>query len=201
MERILFATGIAAEIYGRTGADMADPPGVGWLAWRLFGDEAVRETYAGERLPGDAVLSLEECRWRIVVRGGLLVADRAFAIAHELGEHAIRGYRAVPGGDREATANMIAACLIAPWPAFVSATLALGEDLPALARAFVTTQSMVALRWGETRGEPVALLTPQLMRTRGDERLWSSPDGRRMPGIRSVRLTDDVRRTAMFSAA
>lgn len=201
MERIIFATGVAAEIYERTGASLDAPPGPVWIAERLLGADAIR--FATVSMPCDATMVRERGRWRIILRGGASDAQQLYAIAHELGEWGLREYR---GADAEDVANLVAACLIAPWPAFVSATLALGHDLPALARVFVTTESMIALRIGETTGEPIALVSPERVRTRGEAHPWP-PDGQirevathGRPGLRRISLRDDVRRTAVFSA-
>lgn len=200
MDRIIFATRLAAEIYERTGASLDNPPGPVWLARRLLGHDAIR---VEDRAMSDAAMAHERGRWRVVLRRDASPERQLYAIAHELGEWSLREYR---GADVEDAANLVAACLIAPWPAFVSAVLALGRDLPALARAFRTSESMVSLRIGETTGEPIALVSPARVRTRGEAHPWP-PDGQLRdvathgrPGLRKIRLRDDVLKSACFVA-
>ena len=115
---------------------------------------------------------------------------------HE-GAHAWFRREGRSGADTEAVCNAVAAALVTPSRAFASVVRDVGEDLPELARRFVTTESVVALRLGEVLYEPVALVTPHSVHARGPED-WAWPDEatvRRVarngrPGIRRTKITD-----------
>lgn len=192
------AESYAADVYAAAGARRSDPPGPSALACAILGSAAIRYV-DGSGLAGDAALVGDTIR----VRRRLSPERETFAIAHELGEWAARREQRA---DAEQFADHIAACIVAPHPAFTRAARALDEDLTALGAAFVASESLVALRIGETEGAPMALVTPLRVRIRGsawswhDERTVRALAERGADGVRCVRLRDDPRRVAVFVA-
>jgi hypothetical protein len=173
------------------------------IARRWLGPGSV-ELVPRYRMRTPARLARVGDEWRIFVREGLSPQEANFAVGHELGEHWLKreGY---DGEDLEQAANYIGAALVAPRPTFVTAVRELGEDWTALSQRFVSTESLVVLRWGEIRCEPLALVSPALVRVRGPEsfvwpeeptiRRWAN--GRPGPGLRKARLADDRRRVVL----
>lgn len=109
--------------------------------------------------------------WRVFVRRGLLRGRARWLVGHELAElwHRRAGYQ---GGDVEARCDAMGAALAVPRGAYLRALRVVGDDLRKLARALDTTESVVALRDGEARGRPVALLRPGGTIVRGVEYGW-----------------------------
>lgn len=187
--------GIATWIYERADADMGDPPDPVDLASALDIDV---EYARGPMLGGDGTLSRIDGRWVIQLARSATIAGARFALGHELGEWACRE-RAEP--TIEALCNAIAAAVILPRPAFVAALRHFGPDLPALARAFRTTETCVGLRIGEVTDRPMLLVSPAEVRARGEEWSWPGETQIRqqmrrgeLPGLRMCRLRDDERR-------
>ena len=186
-----------AALYLRADCDLSNPPGPTQLARRLLGPQAVQE-HAGIRAPAVYVRALGV----IWVRPGLSAVRRCFGVAHELAEWHLSAYA---GEDREDVCDTLAASLIAPAPAFRAVLHDVGRSLPDLARAFVTTQSIVALRLGEVTGSPLALVTPRRVIVRGDAWCWPRDVRRLAAGVlpREVErlpVTDASRRVALVAA-
>ncbi len=194
--------GVAASLLERAGYSDADAPGARRVAESVLGPGCVyRMPTSVARAP--AWLAIVHGQARIYVRTGLAPEHRNFLIGHELAEWALArdGYR---GDDIEEAADAIAACLVAPRAAFRAALREIGERYDELADAFVCTESLAALRVGETTGEPMALVTPRSVRVRGDgEWVWPAEDEMRRvarrghPGLRRARLRDDPRRVVL----
>lgn len=194
--------GIAEAMLSAGGQDDSEPPRLAPLAIALLGEGAVE--YAPVRLPGDAALVRVHDTWRVYVRRGLPIERRAFAVAHELAEWWFRVRERYQGEDVEEAANYVAAAMISPRRAFRRAVRDHGRDLSALAHAFRTTQTHVALREAELDDLPRAVIAPTSVRVRGPEE-WVWPDAStlrrwakgRAPGLRKVHLTDAPKRVVL----
>lgn len=192
--------GLADAAYRDAGLDPTQP-NVPRLVRALLGRGAVRRGPRPVRGPA-ALIRVGES-WRIMLARGLPALVAHFAVAHELGHWLLRrhGYA---GDDEERAADYLGAALLAPRRAFLAARRALGDDLPALAEAFGTTETSAALRLGEVCSVPLAVVAPQTVRVRGPEE-WVWPDEGTLrrwarglaPGLRKVRLTDDPRRVVL----
>lgn len=194
--------GDAEMIFRTAGFDPADPPGPAALVERILGDDAIR--YASRLPPGDAMLIREDQHWRILIRHGLSPVRETWALAHELAEYYLRMFMAEP--DIEHAANRLAACLLAPRPAFIHAVSCLGHHPHGLAKAFIATESCMVLRRGEVFGTPVALVTPTTIHVRGE--CWEWPSERMLrnfvhsahtKGFTRLRLSDDPRKIAIIA--
>lgn len=188
----------AAEVlYRAASLDPSEPASPLLLARRLLGEGAVR-TVDVQTLPGHAALVRVGANWRIYLKRGAPPDRARFAVLHEIG-HWLLGT-----GASEDDCNRMAAALAAPRRAFFDAMSAHGRRFSRLARSFRTTESLVALRYGELTGAPLALVTPRKVRTRGDGFAWpSEPELRalaslpRVPGLRKARLRDDPMRVVV----
>lgn len=192
----------AESLYRMAGLDPDSPPGPAVLARRILGPASVRHA-PPQHLPGDGALARVRDSWRIYVRAGLTPERLGFAVAHELAEHHLAriGYR---GSDIEERADRLGAAILAPRGAIRAALAHCGDDVRALAHAFVSTQSWAAMRTAEVTGAPTALVSPAKVRVRGQlEFVWGSEQDVRAlatkprPGIHRARLTDDRRRTVL----
>lgn len=131
---------------------------------------------------------------------------REWAILHELDE--LRGEELrLPHEQREAFAQSFAGALQAPAPLVRRALHVLGFDLPTLATALRTTQSVTALRVGEVGGAPVALITTRSVHARGRSWRWPPEETLRRvareggcEGIEHVQVTDAPRRSVLRAA-
>lgn len=175
-------------LYELAGHDLDDPPGAIALA-RGLGLCVVRCV----GLERSALLRSGE----ICVTWRASGARLAYLVAHELAEWHLRrtGYR---GEDVEAQADALAARLVAPTPAVRRCVDHYGHDLPAVAEALATTQSVVALRIAEVYGRPTALVGPDGVRVRGEQWAWPADPRRLMrgplpEGVERVPLTDSRR--------
>lgn len=98
--------------------------------------------------------------------------DLNFAVAHELGEWALReiaGYSG-PHTERERAANFVGAAILAPRPTVLRAYAYFGERVRTLSRAFALSQTSVVLRLAEVRKDERAVVTRNghvLLRTHG----------------------------------
>lgn len=195
------AEGAARWIYERAGIDPGDPPGPSQVA-RALGLKVATAPKRGAW--GHGCLVRIGSRWSIWLAPQLPEEHRAFAIAHEIAEWAHR-MRSTPAD--EPLCDATAAAVLAPRAVF-AAQLERGEpDFSSLAAAFRTTESCVALRLGEVTGRPLALVSPGLVRVRGDDWSWPDADAVRgatkapeRHGLTLVRLTDDRRRVVLLAA-
>lgn len=188
------AEGEALYLYERAGADPAAPPGPHALAEAL----GLRIEHGGRGIVGDAMLSGDVTR----VRRRLSPAREGFAVAHELAEHVLAG-RHDEGA--EASANLLAACILMPRPAVLAAVAAVGRDLAALAAAFVVSETAMALRLAEIDGTPTLVVSRSWAWVRGAPFGWPETlEGvRRLAkctppeGLELERLRDDPRRVVI----
>lgn len=186
-------------LYRRAGVDCAAPAPPIWLAAQLLGAGCVLAVPA-LRQPGGACLARVSGVARIYYRERLPPERRNFAVAHELAHWCLRD-RA--GEDVEQACDYLAAALIAPRRAFLKAVQKHGARFTRLAKAFATTESLVALRFGETTLEPLALVAPLSVRVRGSAYSWPSQSALRAiaaapkPRLRKAQLRDDARRLVL----
>lgn len=179
----------------RCGRDEVLPPSK--LATRIFGRGCIVEV---SNMIGAGELARSGSRWFIGVRRGLPRSRIEWIIGHEMGHWRRRVEGRVADEDEEAACDYIGAGLILRRRAFIRAAVGREHAFAELAKQFRTTETMVALRVGETLSVPVAVVTPHLVRARGVDQ---SADQLRAlarsggPGVTRVRLTDDRRRVAL----
>ncbi len=136
----------------------------------------------------------------LFARAGQTHERREHVFGHELG-HWICHHDGHAGPDLERDCDRIGAALIAPRSAFRVAMAWSGCSFPQLAKAFRTTESLAALRYGETTGQRLALVSPDRVRVIGDR--WpAEAEIRRIaeqggPGLRRTALHDDPRRVVL----
>lgn len=191
--------GAARRLYELAGADVDQPMWTPKLARLVLGVGCIQWADASKMRSEGSLVRIGD-RYRIYVRKNLPPERLSHVIGHELGHWICKqdGYR---GPDLEAVCDAIGAALVAPKPAFHAALRALGVDnLPGLAKVFTASQSLVALRAGETTGRPMALVAPSTVRVRGDEFAWPATEEirqlatRSRPGLKRTKLTDEPRR-------
>lgn len=175
-------------IYEAAGADEDAPPGPGWFAWRLFGDRGTTSFALG----GGALVVGTGASRRLLLTPGLSPAREGIAIARAIARHFLELRGAVLDAER---IRDIAARLIAPRAAFLAEIGAVGLDLAQLARSFVTSEALVALRIGETTGRPVAVVDDKRVTMRG-RISWTDSQARALAldtpaGVHRTRLSDD----------
>lgn len=193
--------GITSALVRAGGQDTDEPPRLRSLTFSLLGEGSI-ELVPGLRTEGES--ACVRGRWRIFLRRSLPAWRRPFVLAHELVEWWLHVREHYDGHDVEHCANFGAAAVIVPRRAFRRAVTVYGRELPALAEAFGTSQTLMALREEEIDRIPRAVITPDLVRVRGPEE-WAWPDertlrtwGRRpIPGLRKTVLTDAPRRVAI----
>ena len=182
------------QIYAEAGIDSAEPPGPHAIASALMG----RGWPCYLRLAsGLGFYSPAGARERIYLRPGMTPFREAWVIYHELAERHLYGVR---GEDAHETAcDQLAACLRAPRAAFRELVADVGLDLPRLARDAYCSETSAALRFGETTGTPVAVITSDGVRVRGDE--WGWPDADELRRLaRSRLLPPELRRVTIGDA-
>jgi len=143
---------------------------------REMWDRHLHRLSGGSRLAprGDAVLARVGSVWRVYLRPRLPPERARFALAHELAEWWLRrtGY----AGERvEDVANHLGAALVAPRSRVVRLVRA-RPTFAELASELEATESLAALRVGEVTGEPLALVSPALVRVRGEPWAWPPED-------------------------
>lgn len=194
----------AREVYRQAAMDPADPPGPHDLAEALMGRGWL--CYLPRLASGWGFYSPVGDRERIYLRRGLTPMREAWTIYHELAERHLYPCRDVDG--KETACDQLAACLRAPREAFRALVADVGLDLLQLADAVICSQTSAALRYGETTGMPLVVVSPGDVRVRGDE--WGWPDehelrrlarGRSVPSnVRRIEI-DDARGRAVLVAA
>lgn len=197
--------GEADALYKAAGIDPGTAAPPVWLANELLGEGCVVGMHS-LGVPGGGCLVRVNGQHRIYFRNRLPPERRDFVIAHELAHWAL-GCRAGCGAEEEASCDALAAALIAPRCAFLKVFRRHGARFGRLAKAFATTESLVALRLGEATLAPVVLVAPNSVRVRGAAWSWpSEPAAIRelsalpMPGLRKAQLRDDPRRTVIHVA-
>jgi len=159
---------VAAQVYEMAGADPDDPPGPVALA-DAIGIE-IRPAKA-RSLWGDAELCRVNASHVIYVPPRLPPARLGYAIAHELAELVLK-LREMREDGIEQLANAAATAILAPRRLFIHQLKITRDDIAIVARCFVATESAIALRIGEARGDAIALVSPKLVRLRGGEFVW-----------------------------
>lgn len=196
--------GEAELLYRAAGLDSGTAAPAIWLATEILGPGSVVGVHALQS-PGGGCLVRVNGQQRIYFRSRLPPERRDFAIAHELA-HAVLGDRAGEEIETELACDALAAALIAPRRAFLAVVRRHGARFTRLAKAFATTESLVALRFGEATDEPLVLIAPRSVRVRGAAYSWPGEVALReiaagaRPGLRKAVLRDDARR-AVLSAA
>jgi hypothetical protein len=194
----------ATEIYRQAGIDPAEPPGPHALARALMGGGWL--SYLPRLVVGWGFYSPSGLRERIYVRRGLTAIREAWTIYHEIAERHL--YRE-DDPLKERACNQLAACLRAPRQAFLPLVDDVGLDLPILADAAVCSQTSAAMRYSETVGTPVAIVTPVATHVRGEAFGWPGEHELRrlakaktLPHeLRRVPITDARGRNALIAAA
>lgn len=158
---------LAREIRRLAGLDDEDFELATRIAARVLGPGAVALDPA---MHGVAYLRRTIDGYQIVVNPG--AQDVRFNVAHEIGEWALKTMARFEGTEveRERAANYIAAAILAPEGAVRRAHRAVGERLRALADRFGLSQTSMALRLAEVRGDERAVVTKTgnvLLRTSG----------------------------------
>jgi hypothetical protein len=193
--------GEAEAAYRAAGLDIADSVEPIWLARQLLGGDAVVGVHSLMQ-PGGGCLVRVHGKPRIYFRSRLPQQRRDFVIAHELAHHLL-GERAGDEHETETACDALGAMLIAPRRAFQEALRWYGERFPALAEHFASTESLVALRFGEVTRVPLALVAPRSVRVRGERCEWPNEATLRSkslqlkPTLRKATLRDDPKRFAL----
>lgn len=192
---------LASEVYLAAGASAQRPEQPVDLATRILGSKGLAFV---PRLASEGYFLPTVGRGLIVVRRGLTRRRLAHVIGHELG-HWICQREGVE--DREDLCDAIGAAIIAPRASFLARLRRIGPRMRELAWAYQTTQSLAALRYAEVTGTPLALVTPGLVRTRGECDWPPESDLRELArsggggDLRAVRLRDDPRRVLLAPMA
>jgi hypothetical protein len=151
-------------------------------------------------LPAAGALVRVGSERRIYVRRGLPANRLAFVLGHETAHYVL-------GPDAsEDLCDHLAGALIAPRAAYLRALS--GKFSPTrIAKRFGMDQSFVWLRKGEVTAEPVALVAPYRVRTRGAAYSWPAEPALRelakahhLPGLRKAVLRDDTERVVLCVA-
>lgn len=199
--------GLARWAYEKAGMDPWEPAGALELAGRLLGGDGPLDVYLCPELLASAALARVGSSWRFYVRNPRTERATEWLVWHELAEWILDrdGYREP---DVEAAADRLAAALRAPRPAFLRAIRASGRSLPELAKAFGTSESSAALRFGEVALVPLALVAPRRpVRVRGVPDSWVASEAQIVrlvrcpaPGWERVPLSDQPGRVAVVAA-
>lgn len=161
------------ELYSRAKLDPTEPCGAPRLAAAVLGERCIQRVKR-RALRTDGLLGW--CRgWIINIPDGLSRRRVNHAVAHELAEWYLQlcGYN---DDDHEELARRIAASLCVPEPAFRAAHRHLGENVTALSRYFIVSESLMALRIAECLGPATALLTGKRIVIRGQPWNWPSTE-------------------------
>ena len=151
----------------------------------------------------DAELATVGGRRVICVRPKLTPERVRWGLLHELSEWHLDGR---VGAQIEVACEALTACMVAPRAAFLREVREHGQQWVTLARRFVTSETCVALRYGEVCDVPIAVDAPTVPRARGPERGWHDEQtirklarAKTLPlGLRRERLVDDARRVVLL---
>ena len=167
------------------------------LAERLLGDGSVRTAPAHAMASRGALVRIGGA-WRIYLNAACDPCRKRFVLLHEL------AHWALPDATEE-QCNRLAGALLLPRRAYLG--LATGRAMSRIARIFGTDESCAWLRLGEATGRPLALVTPQTVRVRGEEFSWPEctairelAEARTAPGLRRTRVNDAPNRLVLRSA-
>jgi hypothetical protein len=161
---------LARELYLSAGLDPTIAHGAPRVAAAVLGESCLHAVRRGE-LPGRALIQRAGLGWTIHVRETLNARQLNHAVAHELGEWFLR-CRGYSEPDVEELSSRVAAAICVPRLAFMAAHAQLGDDLSALSRRFLVSESLVVLRIAECFGVSTALITEKLVLTRGKPLEW-----------------------------
>jgi hypothetical protein len=189
----------AESLYRSAGLDVVAGAAPGTLIRSLLGPESLR--FVKERwLRGGGTLARVSSEWRVYLRFGMPPERARFVALHEL------AHWAMPGASED-DCDALAACLLAPRPAFERALAATARPRRSVLRVysdlgawFLCTDSFAALRHSEVTGAPLLLLSPARARARGVAYPWPAETLLRrldVPGLRKARLRDDPRRVVV----
>lgn len=140
--------------------------------------------------------------WVLYLRPCIPRRQRKWAVAHEIAEWLLRNLRDEP--HIEQLADRLAAALIAPRQAYLAFHRVHGLDLAKQAKAFDTTESCMARRFGEATGTPSLLITPVAKDQRGAPFVFGATPRDpaalvTLPGVRAIEITDDRRRVLLVA--
>lgn len=193
------AESLARAVYQLAHLDECKPARPLDLAHRVLGKASIRYD---ARLGVPGMIVPIRGKWRLFLRPDLTQRRLAHVVGHELG-HWICQREGLD--DPEDLCDAIGAAIVAPRPSFLARLAKAGPRLRRLAWAYETSESLVALRYAEVTAAPLALVTPEAMRVRGE---YDWPPERELrelarsgggSGLRAVRLLDDPRRIALTS--
>jgi hypothetical protein len=188
--------GIACDLYRAAGFSPDSPVDPLELARGLMGRRAVRFVGDTVLIHHNAAVSRIGTEWRLYLRKGLPDRVRRFSCAHEIGEWFL-ARQGLADADVEASADALAAAILAPKP-FAAQACRRGPRYPQLAKAFGSTESCAALRFGEVTDRPLVLVTARCTRERGAPFPWPADSelrsDARLPGLAKAWLRDDPSR-------
>jgi len=214
----------AVWLYRLAGESPLNPPGPAALAEALLGKGGLQVVPA-KCLVGDSLLSPVPQRsvhgilngragsYTLRVRDGLSPARAGFVIGYELAwwqQQTFRGNPVRSPEGLEQHLQLVAGAIVAPRQAMLRVFEKLTgrpprQALPAVAKAFATSQMCAALRIGEVTGHPVAIVTPNGVMVRGHEFDWPAENEfhrlvkQQNAGVSRVRLTDMRAGVALFA--
>lgn len=195
----------AGLVLARAGLDDDEPVGAREIIARLLGPQALRIVRPSELGGADGEIVRVGSRWQIRVSSRLSPERAAFVALHELAHWHLG--RLDHDDETETLCDAIAGALACPWRAFADASRELGARFDLLADIFAVEPSCAALRYGEVRGEPLALVSPQRVRVRGSNWAWGDErDVRRLaqaerlpPSLQRVRVSAADARIVLFA--
>ena len=195
---------LSLALYQEAREDPDEPVSPVRLARRLLGADGVRLVPRLALQTDWAALIQINGHPCIAVRRDVPDAELGHTIARALAKWALRRAQLLDAND---ICDYVAAALVAPAPAFRRALSSIGPNLPELADVFRTTQSLVALRWGESTARPLALVRPGLVRVRNvrefawppDPVVWKWARVRPPVSLERTTLTDDRRRVLLVA--
>lgn len=201
---------LAEALYREAGFDPETPAHPVRIARALLRDAAAVELVPRHALRGRrAMLARVEGNWRIFLRRDVPRAELGWLCGHELAHWAMRreGVRFEAEADEERACDHLGAALVVPRRAFAGALRAHGTEPAALAEALDCSQTLAALRFGETTGHDLAVVRPGLIRIRGqlsfvwprEEEIVRWARGAAPAGVVKTRLTDDPRRVVLLA--
>lgn len=139
------------------------------------------------------------------VSAELSLLERRFCLSHELA-HVVCEEAGFTGPNLEEMCDYIGAAFQTRRKPFSNRVREVGANFRQLALDFGTTESWIALRYGEVTRQPLALVAPKTVRVRGRVWEWGTIDNvRRMAlhgarGVAKASLSDDPARVALLAS-